>query len=74
MQTIMWTADTVDWQKPSPAYVIKKITGLMGNGVLVLMHPTATSEKSLDQLLTNAKQKGLVPTTVSEVISSSRLP
>lgn len=74
MQTIMWTADTVDWQKPSPAFVVKKITGLMGNGVLVLMHPTATSEKSLDQLLTNAKQKGLVPTTVSEVISSSRLP
>lgn len=74
MQTILWTADTVDWKKPSPAFVIKKITGLMGNGVLVLMHPTATSEASLDQLLTIAKQKGLVPTTVSEVISSARLP
>ncbi|MGG1661365.1 polysaccharide deacetylase family protein [Brevibacillus sp. NRS-1366] len=74
MQTIMWTADTVDWQKPSPAYVIKKISRLMGNGVLVLMHPTAASEASLDQLLTIAKQKGLVPTTVSEVISSARLP
>ncbi|WP_312115359.1 polysaccharide deacetylase family protein [Brevibacillus reuszeri] len=74
MNTIMWTADTVDWQKPPPAYVIRKISGLMGNGVLVLMHPTSTSEKSLDQLLTIAKQKGLVPTTVSEVISSNRIP
>ncbi|MFS0553102.1 polysaccharide deacetylase family protein [Brevibacillus sp. 179-C9.3 HS] len=74
MKTILWTADTVDWQKPSPAYVIKKISRLMGNGVLVLMHPTSTSEASLDQLLTIAKQKGLQPTTVSEVISSRRLP
>ncbi|WP_340673340.1 polysaccharide deacetylase family protein [Brevibacillus agri] len=74
MKTIMWTADTVDWKKPSPSFVIKKISGLMGNGVLVLMHPTAASEASLDQLLTIAKQKGLHPVTVSEVLSSRRLP
>ncbi|QRG65445.1 polysaccharide deacetylase family protein [Brevibacillus choshinensis] len=73
MKTILWTADTVDWQKPSSSWVIRKISRLMGNGVLVLMHPTAASEASLDQLLTIAKQKGLVPTTVSEVISSNRL-
>ncbi|WP_400163026.1 polysaccharide deacetylase family protein [Brevibacillus sp. TJ4] len=74
MKTILWTADTVDWMKPPPEKVIAKISKLMDNGVLVLMHPTAASEKSLDQLLTLAKQKGLVPTTVSQVISSSRLP
>jgi probable sporulation protein (polysaccharide deacetylase family) len=73
MKTILWTADTVDWQKPSPSWVVRKISRLMGNGVLVLMHPTAASEASLDQLLTIAKQKGLVPTTVSEVISANRL-
>ncbi|MGG4453715.1 polysaccharide deacetylase family protein [Brevibacillus porteri] len=74
MKTILWTADTIDWQKPSPAYVINKISRKMENGVLVLMHPTSTSEASLDQLLTIAKKKGLQPTTVSEVISSRRLP
>lgn len=74
MQTIMWTADTVDWKKPSPSWVIQRISKRMENGVLVLMHPTAASEASLDQLLTLAKQKGLVPTTVSELLSSSRLP
>lgn len=73
MKTILWTADTVDWQKPSPSWVVRKISRLMGNGVLVLMHPTAASEASLDQLLTIAKQKGMVPTTVSEVISANRL-
>ncbi|MGN7470179.1 polysaccharide deacetylase family protein [Brevibacillus sp. SAFN-007a] len=74
MKTIMWTADTVDWKKPSPSFVIQKISGLMGNGVLVLMHPTAASEASLDQLLTIAKKKGLHPVTVSELLSSRRLP
>lgn len=74
MKTILWTADTVDWQKPPAGAVVQKISRLMGNGVLVLMHPTAASEGSLDQLLTIAKQKGLMPTTVSEVISSRRLP
>jgi peptidoglycan/xylan/chitin deacetylase (PgdA/CDA1 family) len=74
MKTILWTADTVDWKKPTPSQVIARISKLMDNGVLVLMHPTAASEGSLDQLLTIAKQKGLVPTTVSQVISSSRLP
>ncbi|MFD2371349.1 polysaccharide deacetylase family protein [Brevibacillus sp. GCM10020057] len=73
MKTILWTADTVDWQKPSPDWVVRKISRLMGNGVLVLMHPTAASEASLDQLLSIARQKGLKPTTVSEVISSSRV-
>lgn len=74
MKTILWTADTVDWQKPSTANVVRKISRLMGNGVLVLMHPTSASEASLDQLLTIAKQKGLHPVTVSELISSRRLP
>jgi len=74
MQTIMWTADTIDWQKPPPSKVIERVSKKMGNGVLVLMHPTAASEASLDQLLTMAKQRGLVPMTVSEVISSSRIP
>lgn len=74
LQTILWTADTIDWQKPSPEKVIQRISKKMGNGVLVLMHPTAASEASLDQLLTLAKQKGLVPMTVSELLSSKRLP
>lgn len=74
MQTILWTADTIDWQKPSPQTVIQRISKKMGNGVLVLMHPTAASEASLDHLLTLAKQKGLVPTTVSELLSSKRFP
>lgn len=74
MKTILWTADTVDWQKPPVETVIRRIESKMGNGVLVLMHPTAPSTEALGQLIRLAQQKGLKPTTVSEVISSRRLP
>jgi len=74
MKTILWTADTVDWQKPSTQAVIQRIEPKMGNGVLVLMHPTKPSAEALPQLLQLAQQKGLRPTTVSELISSKRLP
>jgi probable sporulation protein (polysaccharide deacetylase family) len=74
MRTILWTADTVDWQRPSVQTLINRVEAKMGNGVLVLMHPTAPTAEALDLLIRLAQKKGLTPTTVSEVISSSRLP
>lgn len=73
MRTILWTADTIDWQKPPVNQMIERVEKRLGNGVLVLMHPTAPSAAGLDQLLTIAKKRGLTVTTVSEVISSKRL-
>jgi probable sporulation protein (polysaccharide deacetylase family) len=73
MKTILWTADTLDWQKPPVQTVIRRIEAKMGSGVLVLMHPTAPTSQALDQLIRLARKKGLTPTTVSEVISSKRL-
>lgn len=73
MKTIMWSADTIDWMKPSPDVVIRRIDAKMGKGVMVLMHPTAATAQSLPALIKMAKQRGLTPTTVSEVISSKRI-
>jgi probable sporulation protein (polysaccharide deacetylase family) len=74
MKTILWTVDTIDWQKPSVQTLIRRIQTKMDNGVLVLMHPTKPSSEALGQLIQLAQQKGLKPTTVSELISSKRLP
>jgi probable sporulation protein (polysaccharide deacetylase family) len=73
MKTILWTADTVDWRNPPVADMVKRVRANMGNGVLVLMHPTVPSSRGLAQLLESAKKQGLQATTVSEVISSKRL-
>ncbi|WP_134686248.1 polysaccharide deacetylase family protein [Brevibacillus migulae] len=73
MQTILWSADTVDWQKPSLEQMLSRVGGKLGNGVLVLMHPTQVSAQGLESLIKKAQQKGLTPTTVSEVIAETRL-
>lgn len=73
MKTILWSADTIDWMKPSASTVIRRIEPKLGNGVLILMHPTSATAESLPALIKMAKQKGLTPTTVSEVIASKRM-
>ncbi len=73
MKTILWTADTVDWRQPPVDVLIERVRRKLDNGVLVLMHPTAASAQGLERLLIMARQRGLKVTTVSDVLSSSRL-
>jgi probable sporulation protein (polysaccharide deacetylase family) len=73
LKTILWTLDTVDWKKPEPSWIIKKITTRLEPGALILMHPTESSSKALPELIRNIKNKGLVPGTVSELLSPERL-
>lgn len=73
MRTILWTLDTVDWKKPDPSWIIKKITTRLEPGALILMHPTDSSSRALPDLIRNIKNKGLVPATVSELLSPERL-
>lgn len=73
MKTILWTADTVDWQNPSVSTLIRRIEPKLDRGVLVLMHPTAPSSQGLEQLIQMAQKRGMKVTTVSEVISSNRI-
>ena len=73
MKTILWTADTVDWRKPSPEQWFRTVSPKINNGVLVLMHPTSPTAESLSRLIEYVKSKGLVPGTVSDTISSKRI-
>lgn len=73
MKTVMWTVDTVDWQKPSPDILIQRVMSKVGNGSLILMHPTEATAKSLDRLITQIKEKGLEIETVSKVMDEERV-
>ncbi|CAI6028195.1 polysaccharide deacetylase family protein [Cohnella sp. JJ-181] len=73
LRTVMWTLDTVDWQRPPASSVVKKISAHVGPGTLILMHPTSTTEQALAGIVRAARAKGLVPGTVSEVLSERRL-
>ncbi len=73
MKTILWTADTVDWRKPTPAQWLSNVRNKIGNGTLILMHPTESTAQSLPSLIKEIKQRNLTIGTVSQTISSSRV-
>lgn len=71
--TVMWSVDTIDWQKPSPDKLINRVMGKIHNGAMILMHPTESTAASLDQLITQIKAKDLQIGTVSSLLSENRI-
>ncbi len=67
MKTVMWTVDTIDWQKPTPETLINRVMTKIDNGSIVLMHPTEATAKSLDRLITLIEKKNLKIGTVTEL-------
>jgi peptidoglycan-N-acetylglucosamine deacetylase len=74
LRTILWTADTIDWRKPSSEQWFRNVSPKIGNGVLILMHPTESTANTLPRLIQYIKGKKLLLGTVSETISSKRIP
>ncbi|MDF2963680.1 MAG: polysaccharide deacetylase [Paenibacillus sp.] len=74
LKTILWTLDTVDWQKPAPSTIVQKIAARVEPGSLILMHPTTSSSEALERMIKVIKNKGLRLGTVSELISTERIP
>jgi probable sporulation protein (polysaccharide deacetylase family) len=73
MKTVMWTVDTIDWRKPSPDELINRVITKIDNGSMVLMHPTESTAKSLDRLITLIKEKGLQIGSVSDLMNEERI-
>lgn len=73
MGTIMWSVDTIDWQKPTPDVLIQRVMSKVHNGAIILMHPTAATSQSLEQLILQIKNKKLQINTVSNLLSEERI-
>ncbi|MGG4546545.1 polysaccharide deacetylase family protein [Rossellomorea marisflavi] len=73
MRTIMWSVDTIDWQKPSPDVLIDRVMGKMHKGAIVLMHPTASTANALNALIVQVKEKELRLGTVSSLVKEERI-
>lgn len=70
--TLMWSVDTIDWQKPSRDVLLQRVMSKVHNGAMILMHPTESTSSSLDELITEIKQKDLEINTVTEMLSEER--
>jgi len=74
LKTVLWTIDTVDWKNPQPAWIVQRVTKSLAPGSMILMHPTKSSSMALNSIIMAAKSKGLALGTVSELLSTARVP
>ncbi|MFW6287440.1 MAG: polysaccharide deacetylase family protein [bacterium] len=66
--TIMWSADTIDWQRPSPEIITQRAVNKIDDGGIILMHPTEPSAEALDDIIRLLRGRGYTFVTVSELI------
>jgi peptidoglycan-N-acetylglucosamine deacetylase len=71
--TVMWSVDTIDWQKPTPDQLVNRVMGKVHKGAMILMHPTDSTAKALDELIKRIKLEKLEINTVSELLSEERI-
>ncbi|MBS4177074.1 polysaccharide deacetylase family protein [Lederbergia citrea] len=73
MRTVMWTVDTIDWQKPSPHVLIQRVTSKVHPGAMILMHPTEPTAQALEKLILELKTRNLKIATVSKLMDEERI-
>ncbi len=66
--TIMWSADTVDWQRPAPEIIVQRVINKIDDGGIILMHPTEPSLYALADIIDSLENRGYRFVTVSELI------
>lgn len=73
LRTIMWSVDTIDWQKPSPDTIVNRVISKVHSGALILMHPTDSTAKALPRLIKDIREKQLRIGTVSKLMDEERI-
>ena len=69
--TILWTADTIDWEKPVPSHdvLVQRVTGdKLQKGAILLMHPKSHTAEALADIIGTIRDKGYTCVKVSEVL------
>jgi probable sporulation protein (polysaccharide deacetylase family) len=73
METIMWSVDTIDWQRPEPHVLIQRVMNKIHPGAMILMHPTSSTAKALETLIINIQQKKYIISNVSTLLNEERV-
>lgn len=73
LYTIMWSVDTIDWQRPPSSVLIERVMSKVHKGAFILMHPTQPTSDSLEELIVQIKNRNLHIKTVSEALSEERI-
>ncbi len=67
-RTIMWTIDTIDWKRPAPEVIFRRVIDKIKPGAIILMHPTVPTVVALEEIIKALKSQGYSLVTVSELL------
>ena len=70
-EVIMWSLDTIDWQNPDVATIVKRVVPRIHNDAIILMHPTKPTVEALPQIIKKLKEEGYQMVPVSMLIPES---
>ncbi len=70
---IMWSVDTIDWQRPAPETIVKRVVSRVHNDAIVLMHPTEPTVKALPEMLKQLKNQGYKMISIDEMVEGARI-
>ena len=60
-------------ENPPPQTLIQRVTKQLHNGAIILAHPTESTSKALDTLLTKIKDEGYRLGTISNLLDEKRI-
>lgn len=64
---IMWSADTIDWQRPDPATIVNRVIQKVHNDAIILMHPTEPTLKALPEILKQLGEQNYQTMTIDQI-------
>lgn len=70
--TIMWTLDTIDWQRPPPSVIVQRILPRVQPGSIVLMHPTEPTLAALPEMIRSLLTDGYELIPIGELIERAQ--
>ncbi|MCR4426297.1 MAG: polysaccharide deacetylase family protein [Firmicutes bacterium] len=66
--TVMWTVDTIDWERPKPEVILQRVENRIAPGAIILAHPTEPTAAALPNIISRLERKGYRFMTVSDLL------
>jgi peptidoglycan/xylan/chitin deacetylase (PgdA/CDA1 family) len=68
---VLWSADTIDWQRPAPATIVNRVINKVHNDAIILMHPTDPTVKALPEMLKRLTEENYKLVSIDKIISDT---
>lgn len=65
---IMWSLDTIDWQRPAPATINQRILSRAHADAIILMHPVKETVQALPEMIAGLKEQGYEFYTIEQLL------